>query len=82
MDYSLFTYNDAGEFVCILLYVDDLLIIGTSLASVTKFKNYLNSCFDIKNLWTLKYFLGIEIAHNHSGIYMCQRKYTLEIFIF
>lgn len=27
----------------------------------------------------IKYFLGISIAHNPSGIYPCQRKYTLEI---
>lgn len=33
----------------------------------------------MKDLGLLKYFLGIEIARNASGIYLCQREYTLEI---
>lgn len=33
----------------------------------------------MKDLGILKYFLGIEIARNSTGIYLCQRKYTLEI---
>lgn len=33
----------------------------------------------MKDLGVLKYFLSIEIAHNSTGIYLCQWKYTLEI---
>lgn len=33
----------------------------------------------MKDLGTLKYFLGIEVACNSIVIYLCQRKYTLEI---
>lgn len=33
----------------------------------------------MKGLGSLKYFLGIEVAHNASGIYQCQRKYVLNI---
>lgn len=66
---------------CILINVDELLIIGNSLSFVTKFKDYMSSCFHMKDLGPLKYFLGSDIARNLSSLYLCQWKYTLE-FIF
>ncbi|CAO2835584.1 unnamed protein product [Amaranthus hypochondriacus] len=33
----------------------------------------------MKDLGALKYFLGIEVARNPEGIYLCQRKYVLDI---
>jgi len=33
----------------------------------------------MKDLGSLKYFLGIEVAKNQEGIFLCQRKYTLDI---
>lgn len=78
-DYSLFTYHHNDVFLYVLIYADDLVITGNSLPSIIKFKDYLGSCFHMTDLELLKYFLGIEIARNPSGIYLCQRKYTLEI---
>ena len=33
----------------------------------------------MKELGALKYFLGIEVARNSSGLFLCQCKYTLNI---
>lgn len=69
-DYSLFTY---------VIYVDDLIITGNQPASVEFFKTYLASCFKMKDLGLLRFFLGIEVARNRTGMYLTQRKYALEI---
>ncbi|RVW71812.1 Retrovirus-related Pol polyprotein from transposon RE2 [Vitis vinifera] len=48
-------------------------------AALKTFKAYLNDCFKMKDLGVLKYFLGIEVARSSAGLFLCQRKYTLDI---
>lgn len=62
-----------------LVYVDDLVIAGNNSEACTRFKQHLNKWFHMKDLGTLKYFLGIELARGASGLFLCQRKYTLDI---
>ena len=78
-DYSLFTFTKGGVQINVLVYVDDLVISGNDSAALTIFKAYLSDCFKMKDLGNLKYFLGIEVAHSSSGLFLCQRKYTLDI---
>ena len=63
-DYSLVTYRKGDNFMQLLVYVDDLILTGNSSVACSKFKEYLNSCFQIKDLGPLKYFLGIEVARS------------------
>lgn len=78
-DYSLFTYKKGTTMLNVLIYVDDLIISRSTKEVTTSFKQYLSPCFHMKDLGSLKYFLGIEVARNSEGIYLCQRKYTLDI---
>ncbi|XP_028127274.1 uncharacterized protein LOC114323795 [Camellia sinensis] len=47
----------------------------------TKFikQNRRDSSFEVKDLGYLKYFLGIEVAQSKDGIFICQRKYILDL---
>jgi len=78
-DYSLFTYQKADIFMDLLVYVDDIILAGNDASTCQSFKEYLNKCFCIKDLGQFKYFLGIEVAHGSNNLFLCQRKYALEI---
>ncbi|XP_050878760.1 uncharacterized protein LOC127082569 [Lathyrus oleraceus] len=78
-DHSLFTYSHGSIFIDILIYVDDLVVTGNDAKSCEKFKQYLSKCFHMKDLGELRYFLGLELARGSSGLFICQRKYALDI---
>nr|XP_016478721.1 PREDICTED: uncharacterized mitochondrial protein AtMg00810-like [Nicotiana tabacum] len=62
-----------------LVYVDDLLVTGTSLALIQQVKKDLQARFKMKDLGELKLFLSIEFLRSKEGILMNQRKYALEL---
>ncbi|XP_031374116.1 uncharacterized protein LOC116188785 [Punica granatum] len=76
---SLFTLHQDYIFLGVLVYVDDLIIVGNSSSHCDFFKGYLDQCFRIKDLGPLKYFLDIEVTIMNSSIFLSQRKYVLDI---
>ncbi|CAM8940033.1 unnamed protein product [Rhodiola kirilowii] len=78
-DYSLFTLQEGTEFIILLVYVDDVLLTGTSLILIDNIKAFIHDKFKIKDLGTLKYFLGLEVARNSTGLFLHQRKYAMDI---
>ena len=78
-DYSLFTYRRGEVFMVLLVYVDDIVIATNNSQACQKFKQYLHHCFSTKDLGPLHYFWGIEVARGPKGLFLCQRKYALEI---
>jgi len=75
-DYSFFTIHRDCVELYVLVYVDDLIISGNNDKAIESFKSYLSTCFHMKNLDPLKYFLSIEVTRNANGIFSCQQKYT------
>lgn len=78
-DYSLFTKRTTNSYITLLVYVDDILLGGTNIAEIEKVTLLLKQQFKIRDLGQPKYFLGVEISRSNQGIYLCQRKYALEI---
>lgn len=56
-----------------------LHLVGDCLEDLTNVKTVLDSNFGIKDLGTLKFFLGLEVAHSPQGITLCQRQYCLNL---
>jgi len=78
-DYSLFTKQAGDDVVVILVYVDDLLITGSSHELLCRNRQDIQKRFKMKDLGELKFFLGIEFSRSSKGILMTQRKYALEL---
>nr|KYP59753.1 hypothetical protein KK1_015194 [Cajanus cajan] len=55
-DPSLFIFSSSTAIVFMLVYVDDIILIGNSPSLLQKFITQLNEIFSLKDLGTLDYF--------------------------
>ncbi|KAG7556653.1 Retrotransposon Copia-like N-terminal [Arabidopsis suecica] len=78
-DHTLFVKEVNGNFLVVLVYVDDILIASTSDSLVAELKTQLSSAFQLRDLGPPKFFLGIKIARTDEGISLNQRKYILDL---
>ncbi|KAJ9566572.1 hypothetical protein OSB04_002538 [Centaurea solstitialis] len=65
--------------VVICVYVDDMLIIGTSLVGILETKNYISSNFKMKDLGEVDTILGIKVRRSESEISLSQSHYIEKI---
>ena len=59
--------------------MDDIILLGIDLQENKQIQSFFDLTFTIKDLGTLKYFLGLEIVRSSKGIHLSQRKCTLEL---
>lgn len=55
-----FTLSEGKIQINVLVYVDDMIIIGNDRVAFEIFKDYLEKCFKMKELRVLKNFLRLE----------------------
>ncbi|RDY09286.1 hypothetical protein CR513_06360, partial [Mucuna pruriens] len=66
--------------VVLIVYSDDIVITRNDFNYINKLKTSLAIVLMIKDLESLNYFLGIEVARSKKGTIMSQRKYILDLF--
>ena len=66
--------------IILVVYVDNIIVIGDDEDEISILKFFLRTEFEIKDLGLLKYFLGIEVARSKGGIVISRRKYILYLF--
>ena len=77
---TLFTKkNAAGKIIIVSIYVDDLIFTGDDKNMMCDFKNSMMREFDMTDLGSMRFFLGIEVLQQADGIFIYQRNYALEI---
>ncbi|XP_070020831.1 uncharacterized mitochondrial protein AtMg00810-like [Nicotiana sylvestris] len=65
----------ASEFVILVVYVDDINLVGT-LEELQKAIEYLKKEFEMKDLGKTKLCLGLQIEYLANGIFIHQSAYT------
>ncbi|KAM1411401.1 hypothetical protein COP1_024098 [Malus domestica] len=78
-DSSLFINTIGSAVVVLLLYVDDIIITGSSITVIQQVIRSLTSEFDLKDLGELHYFLGIQITRTYFGLFLSQSKYIQDL---
>lgn len=65
-----FKHSCEGKIAILIVYVDDIILIGDDSLEIERLKGLLAWDFEIKDLGTLKYFLGMEFARSRKGIFV------------
>ena len=57
---------NGSAIVFLMLYVDDILLIGNDIPTLQSVKSWLGKCFSMKDLGEAAYILGIKIYRDRS----------------
>lgn len=63
----------------LLLYVDDIILTGSSVVLLDQLISNLKSTFAMKDMGSLHYFLGKAVSRSSDGLFLSQRKYAEDI---
>jgi hypothetical protein len=80
-DAGVYHRQDDGGMVIIILYVDDITILGDNLKCVNEVKSFLSNRYEMTDLGEIDSYLGVRIKRDRSSkrIEIDQSKYVLEI---
>lgn len=77
---SLFVYSKTLSIVYMLIYVNDIIIIGNNLASLQQLVTKFHHAFSLTDLSVLDYVLGVEVKQQHDGsIILTKAKYIWDL---
>ncbi|XP_066324159.1 uncharacterized mitochondrial protein AtMg00810-like [Miscanthus floridulus] len=78
-DSSLFVLRRGHDVAYLLLYVDDMVLTGSSTAPLQRIVDRLHAEFAVKDLGQLRFFLGIDVKRTANGFYLSQQRYAEDI---
>ena len=72
---------DEGDFLILLLYVDDMLILKQDTRKIVSLKKALGKSFAMKDLGPAKQILGMHIVRDRTKkvLWLSQEKYVTKI---
>ena len=76
---SLYRKDKKKHVLIVVVYVDDLLVTGSSYQDILEFKKDMSKRFEMIDLGKLTYYLGIEVHQHETGISLRQDIYAAKI---
>ena len=81
-DHCVFTrkFSD-NDFIILLLYIDDMLIIGHDSSKTDRLKRELSKSFSMKDLGSMKQILGMKISRDRKNrkLWLSQESYIEKV---
>ena len=70
-----------NSYIILLLYADDMLIVGSSIEEINNLKKQLSKYFAMKDLGAIKQILGVRIIRDKTNgtLKLSQAKYVKKI---
>jgi hypothetical protein len=75
-EHAMYRRSHGDDILLVGVYVDDLVITGSSLATVEEFKEEMKRAFLMSDLGLLSFYLGIELRQDARGITLRQAHYA------
>ena len=66
----LFKHSCEDKIAILIVYVDDIILTSDDSLEIERLKGLLAQDFEIKDLGTLKHFLGMEFERSRKGIFV------------
>eukprot|EP00253_Pinus_taeda_P017604 PITA_17604 len=74
-DATLLVKKVGKTVVYLVVYVDDLLMMGNNESYIASIKKELGKSFEMTDLGYVHYYLGIEVTQHPKSIFLSQKKY-------
>ncbi|XP_019184185.1 PREDICTED: uncharacterized protein LOC109179071 [Ipomoea nil] len=74
-----FPNHVCSGFIYVIVYVDDILVMGNDQGFISSLLTALSSAFKIRDLGELGFFLGIETIKCKDEIFLSQQRYMTDI---
>lgn len=78
-DECVFVRGKGGDMIWLLIYVDDILVMGLRESNVQRAKRDLKTLFKMKDMGPVQYFLGVEFKDFGDCIVLSQEAYLAKV---
>jgi hypothetical protein len=78
-NYNLYHLEEGDNKIILVVYVDDLFLIGGNESRISWLKQQLHRKFNMTNLGQVKKYLGVEFTQLSNRIFLSQHQYALDM---
>ena len=75
----MFGYDNNSIMLVVLVYIDDIIVTYSNSLLIEQLISSLNSCFALKDLGPLNFFLGIEVLNFGFSLHLSRDRYICDL---